>query len=123
VETVQAVPRGTRRQDDLPAGSGQRFEAVQRDRIPIRAGQVRSCATGISFDPRLPFEAWMQIGGTIARHASASSWWLADWIAFARFQYGRRYKDGIAATGLDHQTLRNYAVVARPSRRRAAEPG
>ena len=36
-------------------------------------------------------------------------------------KYGRRYKDAIAATGLDYQTLRNYAVVARrfaPSRRR-----
>jgi hypothetical protein len=27
--------------------------------------------------------------------------------------YGRRYKEAVAATGLDYQTLRNYAVVAR----------
>jgi hypothetical protein len=28
-------------------------------------------------------------------------------------KYGRRYKEAVAATGLDYQTLRNYAVVAR----------
>jgi hypothetical protein len=28
-------------------------------------------------------------------------------------KYGRRYRAGIARTGLDDQTLRNYAVVAR----------
>jgi hypothetical protein len=36
-------------------------------------------------------------------------------------KYGPRYKEAIAATGLDYQTLRNSAVVARrfaPSRRR-----
>jgi hypothetical protein len=28
-------------------------------------------------------------------------------------KYGRRYREAIAATGLDYKTLRNYAVVAR----------
>jgi hypothetical protein len=28
-------------------------------------------------------------------------------------QYGRRYKEGIESTGLEYQTLRNYAVIAR----------
>lgn len=68
---------------------------------------------GMGFDPRLPFEEWRQLGGRIAVRANASQWWLGDWLNFGQQKYGRRYKDGIALTGLDYQTLRNYAVVAR----------
>ncbi|MCA1679278.1 MAG: LmbU family transcriptional regulator, partial [Actinobacteria bacterium] len=69
--------------------------------------------TGISFDARLPYEEWREFGGRIAMRASASLWWLGDWLRFGQEAYGRRYKEGVALTGLDYQTLRNYAVVAR----------
>jgi hypothetical protein len=75
----------------------------------------------MQFDPRLPFETWTALGAKIALHRNASAWWLGDWLVYGREKYGRRYKNAIAATGLDYQTLRNYAVVARrfaPSRRR-----
>jgi hypothetical protein len=65
------------------------------------------------FDPLMRVEAWTALGVKIARYSDASSWWLGDWLAFGQIKYGRRYKEGIAATGLDYQTLRNYAVVAR----------
>lgn len=54
-------------------------------------------------------------------YSSATAWWLGDWLLFGRMKYGRRYKDAVAVTGFDYQTLRNYAMVARrfePSRRR-----
>jgi hypothetical protein len=73
------------------------------------------------FDPLMPIEAWKLVGARIGCYAEATTWWLGDWLLFGRMKYGRRYKDGIALTGLDYQTLRNYAVVARrfePSRRR-----
>src|SRR3954451_21175465 len=57
----------------------------------------------------------------MSTYASASAWWLGDWLIFGRMKYARRYKDAVAATGLDYLTLRNYAVVARrfeASRRR-----
>jgi hypothetical protein len=74
---------------------------------------VRSTTTGVRFDPLLPFEAWKELGGRLGLYANATSWWLGDWLAFGQMKYGRRYKEAIAATGLDYQTLRNYAVVAR----------
>jgi hypothetical protein len=79
--------------------------------------------TSASFDQLLPFEDWQEIGGMMSRHANACSWWLGDWLAFGRYKYGRRYKDAIAATGLDYQTLRNYTTVARrfDTRRRRAD--
>ena len=93
--------------------------AVSRKVGVVRA--VRSSSTAMRFDPLLPFEAWTALGARIALHSNASAWWLGDWLVYGREKYGRRYKHAIAATGLDYQTLRNYAVVARrfePSRRR-----
>jgi hypothetical protein len=97
---------------------------VRTDRAPAsrpRRG-VRSTATGAQFDSLLDFETWSELGTRLGVYTSATSWWLGDWIAFGRMKYGRRYKEAVVATGLDYQTLRNYAVVARRfeiSRRRA----
>jgi hypothetical protein len=74
---------------------------------------VKPCRTGVRFDPLLPINRWKLLGATIATHSQAASWWLGDWLLFGQAKYGRRYREGIALTGLDYQTLRNYAVVAR----------
>jgi hypothetical protein len=82
---------------------------------------VATTPTGLAFDPLLPFEVWCGLGPRIARHSTATAWWLGDWLIYGQDKYGRRYRHAIAATGLDYQTLRNYAVVARrfeASRRR-----
>ena len=82
---------------------------------------MRSTRTSAHFDPLLSFEAWGDLGARIGRYSSATTWWLGDWLVFGRFKYGRRYKEAVHVTGLDYQTLRNYAVVARrfaPARRR-----
>ena len=64
-------------------------------------------------DPLMPFEDWKALGAKLGLYTNASSWWLGDWLAFGQDKYGRRYREAIAVTGLDYQTLRNYAVVAR----------
>lgn len=74
---------------------------------------VRSSRCGLQFDPRTSFEAWSALGARIAGQAKTASWWLGDWVAFGERRYGRRYRLAVQATGLDYQTLRNYAVVAR----------
>ena len=82
---------------------------------------VRSTRTDVRFDPLTPYDLWADLGARIGVYANGASWWLGDWLAFGQMKYGRRYRDAIAATGLDYQTLRNYAVVARrfaPDRRR-----
>src|SRR3954470_23447442 len=90
---------------------------------PRRSRGVRSSVTAASFDPLLEFEAWREFGVKLGAYGNATQWWLGDWLVFGRMKYGRRYKDAIAATGLDYQTLRNYAMVARrfpPQRRHSA---
>jgi hypothetical protein len=79
---------------------------------PGRHG-VRSSTTGIRFDPLMPIEGWKALGVKIAVYSGATCWWLGDWLAFGQMKYGRRYREGIAVTGLGYQTLRNYAVVSR----------
>jgi len=82
---------------------------------------VRSTLTSARFDPLLPFESWSALGAKLGGYSNATAWWLGDWLAFGQMKYGRRYKEAIAATGLEYQTLRNYAAVARrfdPARRR-----
>jgi hypothetical protein len=70
----------------------------------------------------MPFERWMQIGRRVSMYSDASQWWLGDWLVFGEDMYGRRYKQAVGLTGLEYQTLRNYAMVARrfPLARRRA---
>jgi hypothetical protein len=70
-------------------------------------------AVGLRFDSFIPFEEWQSLGRRLGARASASAWWIGDWICFGRATYGRQYRSALIATGLDYQTLRNYASVAR----------
>ena len=87
-------------------------DSAQRPRRSEIRGATPS-RVGLRFAPVLPLESWIDIGRRVAAHSSSSLWWLGDWLVYGKYKYGRQYKSGIAATGLDYQTLRNYAVVAR----------
>lgn len=89
--------------------------APARDVVPNFVGtpaKVRK--SGMSFPQNLPERAWEEIGTNLRELVNSSAWWLADWLLFGEATYGwRRYKEAIERTGLDYQTLRNYAWVAR----------
>lgn len=74
---------------------------------------VLSSKVGLHFHGQLTFEQWARIGHRVGRHANASLWWLGDWLVYGERMYEQRYRRAIALTGLDYQTLRNYATVAR----------
>jgi hypothetical protein len=77
--------------------------------------------TGLQFPQRLPFDAWLAVGRQLSAVASSSAWCLGDWLAYGQQAYGGRYREAVERTGLEYQTLRNYAWVARQfamSRRR-----
>jgi hypothetical protein len=66
------------------------------------------------------FREWAVVGQRLARVASASAWALGDWLLFGQRRFSGRYRDAVALTDLDYQTLRNYAWVCRsfePARR------
>jgi hypothetical protein len=67
----------------------------------------------MGFSDALPFDRWVEIGRNVRTHQNASLWWLGDWLNHGKRMYGRRYRYGVALSGLDYHTLRNYAMVAR----------
>jgi hypothetical protein len=74
---------------------------------------VRPSRRGLRFDAALPYDTWKALGARLAARGDAAGWWLGDWLVFGRESYGRRYKQAVEETGLEYQTLRNNAVVAR----------
>ncbi len=66
------------------------------------------------FPEDLSERSWERIGASLRELVNSSAWWLGDWLIFGETTYGlRRYREAIERTGLDYQTLRNYAWVAR----------
>jgi hypothetical protein len=96
-----------------PTGDGLARRASSAIVGPSGRTRDRPLRTGLRLDPLMPIERWTTIGTRIAAHSDAASWWLGDWLAFGQAKYGRRYKEGLIVTGLEYQTLRNYAMVAR----------
>jgi hypothetical protein len=84
--------------DLLDASSAARRWRVSRSALYIQHG--------------LEYEDWVRVGRQVAVVADSAAWWIGDWLIYGRQAYGRRYKAAIASTGLDYQTLRNYAWVA-----------
>lgn len=90
-------------------------EPDQRDVVPSLVGTHATMRTSGMFLPQnLPERSWEQIGANLRELVNSSAWWLADWLIYGEATYGwRRYKEAVERTGLDYQTLRNYAWVAR----------
>jgi N6-adenosine-specific RNA methylase IME4 len=64
---------------------------------------------------------WQDTGRLLGRIGRACQWWIGDWLNYGERRYGEKYSQGVEATGLEYQTLANFAWVARrvePSRRR-----
>jgi hypothetical protein len=61
----------------------------------------------------LTFDDWLGAGRQISTIASASAWWLGDWLNYGERTYGQRYRTALDLTPFDYKTLRNYAWVAR----------
>ncbi len=82
---------------------------------------ILTTRVGLRIPVALTFERWQHAGSQISRIVDSSSWCLGDWIVYGQEEFSDRYLRAIEACGLDYQTLRNYAWVARKfelSRRR-----
>ena len=75
-------------------------------------GHVVVPRIGLVFPRRLPFPAWLAVGAQLAAVAASSAWCQGDWLIYGQAAYAGRYQDAIERTGLEYQTLRNYAWVA-----------
>lgn len=98
---------GSAEPDERPAETG-RALARQSPHAGIMVTRV-----GLEMPALLEFGAWEQAGLKIARIADSSAWCLGDWLIYGQNVYADRYRHAVTMAGLDYQTLRNYAWVAR----------
>jgi hypothetical protein len=75
--------------------------------------KVIATNVGLRFPHALTYEEWENAGHNVARIASSSAWFIGDWVVCGQRRYESRYRHAIEAVGLDYQTIRNYAWVAR----------
>lgn len=95
-----------------PADTGEDTDAGEALTVSGAPGQTVDRVT-MELPADLPFDRWRSIGRRICGVADASSWWLADWVAYGEERYGDKYREAVEITGVGYQTLRNYAWVAR----------
>ena len=68
---------------------------------------------GIEFHGDLTLEEWEKLGEKLGDTERSIGFMIGDWINYAESKWGEKYNEAIAATGLEYQTLRNYAWVAK----------
>jgi hypothetical protein len=88
-----------------------------------RSGRVLVTRVGLVIPNGLPYDGWEQAGERIVGVMDSSAWCLGDWVVYGESQYADRYRTAVERMGLEYQTIRNYAWVARrfdKSRRRPA---
>ncbi|MEU4244957.1 LmbU family transcriptional regulator [Actinoplanes sp. NPDC026619] len=68
---------------------------------------------GLTIAAGLRYGTWQRIGRQLSSITGSSAWWLGDWLVYGEAAYPDRYLVAVRETELHHQTLRNYAWVAR----------
>src|SRR5579883_1658446 len=74
---------------------------------------IMTTRVGLRFPDQLAYDRWKAAGFQIVRAVDSLAWCLGDWLVYGQQHYASRYQHAIELVGLDYQTLRNYAWVAR----------
>lgn len=69
--------------------------------------------SGIDFHGEITKEEWHELGRRIARVAKSIGFIVGDWINYGERHWGEMYAEAMQLTGLDYQTLRDYAYTSR----------
>ncbi|NUT51777.1 MAG: LmbU family transcriptional regulator [Saccharothrix sp.] len=83
------------------------------DDQPQSDDQVLTTRVGFQFPAALPYESWERAGRQLFRMTDSFAWGMGDWLVYGQEHYADRYRRTVELVGLDYQTLRNYASVAR----------
>ena len=112
-QTAASLRRGNPKTvDAVPGAAVARPALAAAMARPAPHGRIVIPRIGLEFPRQLPFEAWLAVGTQLAVVAGSSAWCLGDWLVYGQAAYGSRYREAAERTGLDYQTLRNYAWVA-----------
>jgi hypothetical protein len=75
--------------------------------------RIITTRVGLLMPDDLSIDEWASAGCKLSRIADSTSWCLGDWLAHGQLRYSGRYQRAAEEVGLDPQTLRNYAWLAR----------
>jgi hypothetical protein len=116
------------RPTDRSAGARLKHRGLVRldrpdEEVLLRQGHVVVTSTGLRCPPGLAYRAWERAGAKLSAISDSSAWCLGDWLIYGQTEFSDRYRIAVERVGLDYQTLRNYAWVARkyPLARRRPE--
>ncbi|MET8027559.1 LmbU family transcriptional regulator [Streptomyces avermitilis] len=108
---MQHIAKYYRSDRQLPVG--RRATEAARPRRPGEQERIFTTRVGLKIPTSLTYDRWEKAGQHIFQIADSSAWCLGDWLVYGQDRYADRYQTGVQAAGLDYQTLRNYAWVAR----------
>lgn len=77
---------------------------------------------GLCFDSPPNYEEWLAIGSQLMQVGRSISFQLGDWLNFGQANYGNKYTEGMARTGIPYKTLANYAYIAAQVSQSLREP-
>jgi hypothetical protein len=83
------------------------------DKTRAPGDQILTTRVGLKFPVKVSFDSWQRAGLQISRVVDSFAWCLGDWLVYGQRRYTDRYRQAVEAVGLEYQTLRNYASVAR----------
>lgn len=89
---------------------------AKADPRELNFGSIKLTSTGITSAKRVTYEQWEAAGSFINRCDEAIQWWVGDWLNLGEDneqKWGDKYQQAISMFGLAHDTLRQYAWVAR----------
>jgi hypothetical protein len=67
---------------------------------------------GMRLQPGLDFDEWLGLVVKVAGMQRATSWALGDLLFYGEWEWGQRYEEAVAATGLAYQTCADLKYVA-----------
>lgn len=75
--------------------------------------KCRFTLVGLIIEPGLPVADWVDLGNQLKHAGRSMALWRGDWIIYGKHEYGRKYDEALALTGLKEGTLRNDVWVAK----------
>jgi len=75
--------------------------------------QIMVTRVGLRVPGGLSFEMWERAGRRLAEVINSSAWCVGDWVEHGERKFTGRYRRVVEQVGLEYQTVRNYAWVAR----------
>ncbi|GGN49324.1 hypothetical protein FHR83_008761 [Actinoplanes campanulatus] len=86
-------------------------------------GRILVTQVGLRIPRGVTFAGWERAGWRLVEVLNSSVWCIGDWLEHGEREFTGRYRGAVETLGLEYQTVRNYAWVARRfplARRRAA---